>query len=172
MPVFISNCFFDRKQMPTTLWFRRRFSLESRRAGTTMKKSVISGLNPDIWQACKIINTEAFSRAFQPFLSENNLWKYVRFTLTTISIFQIRWNYHWEWDLLDYFLSFFILSSRIKYSVWKQSENIATYFSCNVSKDKSLFKTIFAHYLFYLSTGFQLWLFCLHSLWQIKQHWI
>ena len=33
------------------LWFCRRFSRESRRAGKAMKNPVISGLNPEIWQA-------------------------------------------------------------------------------------------------------------------------
>ena len=38
--------------MPEILWFRRRFSRESWRAGKAMKKPVISSLNPEIWQAC------------------------------------------------------------------------------------------------------------------------
>ena len=36
-----------KKKMPEILWFSR----DSRSAGKAMKKPVISGLNPEIWQA-------------------------------------------------------------------------------------------------------------------------
>ena len=39
--------------MPADFRFRRLNGLQSPRAGNAMKKPIISGLNPEIWQACK-----------------------------------------------------------------------------------------------------------------------
>ena len=47
------------KKMPEILWFCQRFSHESQKAGKAIKKPVISGLNPEIWQAWNIDITKA-----------------------------------------------------------------------------------------------------------------
>ena len=42
------------------LWFYRRFSPESQRAGKAMKKLVISCLNLEIWQACDSLKIKRY----------------------------------------------------------------------------------------------------------------